>query len=238
MTMINDIQFRTDMGVQLVRSMGNDADLCQAARVSTIGTDSLHTGEASGLIDFLMRGRHGTPFEHGAMTFLIEAPIFVFREFHRHRVGWSYNEMSGRYRVLDPVFYIPAPDRPLVQVGKAGAYTFEPGSLDQQVIAVQGIRRANRTAWEEYSAMLHNGVAKEIARSVLPVNIYSSMYATCNPRSLMHFLGLRTKNHDNATFPSFPMEEIAMVADQMEAEFSRLFPLTHSAFEKNGRVAP
>jgi len=85
--------------------------------------------------------------------------------------------------------------------------------------------------------MLAAGIAREVARIVLPVTIYSSMYVTLNARSLMNFLSLRTK-HDDATFPSFPQREIEMCAELMEAEWARLMPLTHAAFQGNGRVAP
>ena len=85
--------------------------------------------------------------------------------------------------------------------------------------------------------MLAAGVAREVARSVLPVNIYSSMYVTMNARSLMNFLSLRTKREDSA-FPSFPQREIEMVAEKMEAFWRELMPATAAAFDKNGRVAP
>jgi thymidylate synthase (FAD) len=85
--------------------------------------------------------------------------------------------------------------------------------------------------------MLKDGVAREVARSVLPVGTFTSFYATCNPRSLMHFLGLRTTS-EFATFPSFPQEEIERVAMHMEAAFAEHFPLTWEAFLDNGRVAP
>lgn len=231
------IHYRQTMTVELIQSMGSDEMICKAARVSTLGSASLQTSEAQGLINFLVKNRHGSPFEHSAMTFLIEAPIFVFREFHRHRIGWSYNEMSGRYKELDPVFYVPGVDRPLVQVGKAGAYEFQPGDADQQVMVEDITNAAYDYAWDAYQTMLDDGVAKEVARIVLPVGTYSSMYATCNPRSLMHFLSLRTKR-DGSHFPSYPQREIEMVAEQMEEHFKALFPLTYEAFNLNGRVAP
>jgi thymidylate synthase (FAD) len=227
------------MTVELVQKMGDDETLCKAARVSTLGTASLETTESSGLLNFLMKGRHGSPFEHGSMTFLIEAPIFVFREFHRHRVGWSYNETSGRYRQLEPVFYVPPTNRPLKQVGKAGEYSFEPGTSEQRGLIAKAAGVCYGTAWSAYKSMLAEGVAKEVARMVLPVGIYSSMYATCNPRSLMHFLSLRTTEPSpSATFPSHPQYEIELVARQMEFIFADLFPLTTVAWNLNGRVAP
>lgn len=104
--------FRSDVTVGLVKSAASDSDVLFAARVSTAGEQSLEEvtkdpERSKGLINYLMRDRHGSPFEHNSMTFFISAPIFVFREFMRHRVGWSYNEESGRYRELEPVFYVP-----------------------------------------------------------------------------------------------------------------------------------
>ncbi|MGK5626972.1 FAD-dependent thymidylate synthase [Streptomyces sp. URMC 123] len=227
------------MDVELVQQLATDKVICMAARVSTIGNkvQDYDQGKDRGLINFLMRDRHGSPFEHGTFTFRISAPIFVVREVMRHRAGMSYNEESGRYRELEPVFYIPAGDRPLVQVGKAGQYDFEQGTFQQWFVASEAARTAYVTAWESYQSMLAAGIAREVARSVLPVGTFSTFYVTCNPRSLMHFLSLRTKS-DTARYKSFPQVEIQMVADQMEAEFKRLMPITHEMFVKHGRVAP
>jgi thymidylate synthase (FAD) len=189
------------------------------------------------LINFLMRDRHGSPFEHSSMTFLITAPIFVFREFHRHRAGWSYNEESGRYRELTPVFYVPGADRKLVQEGRPGQYIFTPGTADQHRLVNDTTRAACQHAYARYQEMLGHGIAREVARTVLPVGLYSAMYATCNARSLMHFLSLRT-THDEATIPSFPQREIEMVAEQMESLWASLMPVTHQAFNDQGRRAP
>jgi thymidylate synthase (FAD) len=231
-----------DVTVELVKSAATDADVLWAARVST-GAETL-VPEAEdlpardkGLINFLMRDRHGTPFEHGSMTFFVKAPIFVFREFQRHRVGWSYNEESGRYKELAREFYVPAENRPLQQVGKPGAYQYVDGTEEQHLLVWHELAVSYAQAWQSYQTMLQAGVAREVARMCLPVGIMSSMYATCNPRSLMHFLGLRTQ-HKDARFPSFPQREIAMVADKIEAEWARLMPVTYEAFNRNGRVAP
>jgi thymidylate synthase (FAD) len=178
-----------------------------------------------------------SPFEHNSMTYFISAPIFVFREFMRHRIGWSYNEESGRYRELRPVFYVPAPERKLVQEGKPGQYVFVDGTPEQHDLTVQRTKDACLEAYRAYQDMLAAGVAREVARTVLPVGTYSSMYATCNARSLMAFLSLRTKREDSR-FPSFPQREIEMVAERMEEEWARLMPITHAAFDANGRVAP
>lgn len=237
-----EIEFRSDVTVELVRSSAQDADVLFAARVSTKGEQSLEDVDADasrsqGLINYLLRERHGTPFEHNSMTFYVQAPIFVFREFMRHRVGYSYNEESGRYRELRPTFYVPGADRKLQQQGKPGRYEFVDGTPEQSKIVDAETRRACTEAYAAYQAMLAAGVAREVARIVLPLAIYSSMYVTLNARSMMSFLSLRTKREES-TFPSYPQREIEMVAERMEAEWARLMPITHAAFQAGGRVAP
>lgn len=233
-----EIKFRSDMTVQLVNSMARDSDVAMAARVSTVSgnhEDVVDLEKDAGLINYLMRDRHGSPFEHNAFTFYIEAPIFVFREFMRHRIA-SYNEESGRYKQLEPVFYVPDRDRDMVQVGKPGAYTFEQGTEEQWENVNLSTKYISTGAYYEYQALLEKGIAREVARMVLPVNIYSSMYVTMNARSLMNFLSLRSAAQ--GAYPSFPQAEIAWVADKMEDLFEELMPITHQAFVQNGRVAP
>lgn len=124
-----------------------------------------------------------------------------------------------------------------MQEGKPGAYDFVEGTPEQYRLMDELVRRSCVDAYEAYQQMLAAGVAREVARIVLPVTTYSSMYVTMNARALMNFLSLRTKR-DNARNPSFPQREIEMVADAMEAEWAQLMPLTHAAFEAHGRVAP
>ena len=237
----DEVRFRSDMTVELVRSSAHDSDVVFAARVSTAGEQSLEAlGEdparSAGLIRYLMRARHGSPFEHNSMTFFVEAPIFVFREFMRHRIA-SYNEESGRYRQLSAVFYVPAPERNLVQEGKPGAYDFVAGTDEQYRTVVTQTQQSCRQAYSAYLAMLDAGVAREVARGVLPVATYSSMYVTLNARSLMNFLSLRTKRA-GSHFPSYPQREIEMVAEKIEEHWAALMPITHEAFEAGGRVSP
>lgn len=240
--MSNDIEFRSYMSVELVRSSASDKDVLFSARVSTQGEKTLSDNDDNasdkdaGLINYLMRDRHGTPFEHNSMTFYVNAPIFVFREFMRHRIA-SYNEESGRYRELRPVFYVPADDRALIQTGKTGHYRFVSGTEEQHEIVKEAVLLSSVFAYSAYQDMLQAGIAREVARMVLPLNIYSSMYVTINARSLMNFLSLRTIR-EGSTFPSFPQREIEMVAEKMETYWSELMPLTFAAFNKNGRVAP
>jgi thymidylate synthase (FAD) len=229
-----EIAFRSDMTVELIDSMGGDLSVVRSARVSS-GSSSDNASRDVGLINYLMRDRHGSPFEHAVFTFRIEAPIFVFREFMRHRIA-SYNEESGRYKELEPVFYVPNEDRKLQQIGKPGAYTFEDGTYDQKRQLPTSTMRVYDEAYTAYKKMLDKGIAREVARIVLPVGIYSSMYVTMNARSLMNFLSLRSD--EQGTYPSFPQWEIAEVARQMELIFSEKMPNTHMSFVKNGRVSP
>lgn len=236
-----EIDFRHDVTVELVRSNAGDSDVVFAARVSTLGEQSLEDIDAdpersSGLINYLMRDRHGSPFEHTSMTFFVHAPIFVWREHMRHRMA-SYNEESGRYRELQPVFYVPDFERPIIQSGKPGAYEFHQGTHEQHSLVDSSIRESCAQSYENYQMMLNAGVAREVARMVLPVTIYSSAYVTMNARSLMNFLSLRRKV-EGSFFPSYPQREIEMVAELYEIQFEKLMPITHAAFEAHGRVAP
>ncbi|MDE0974466.1 MAG: FAD-dependent thymidylate synthase [Candidatus Nanopelagicales bacterium] len=235
------IEFRSDVTVELVRANASDADVVFAARVSTVGEQSLEDVDADpqrsvGLINYLMRDRHGSPFEHNSMTFFVKAPIFVWREHMRHRIA-SYNEESARYRELLPVFYVPSHERPLVQSGKPGAYEFHPGTPAQSELVERTIQESCTAAYSGYLEMLEAGVAREVARMVLPVTIYSSAYVTMNARALMNFLSLRRKV-EGSYFVSYPQREIEMVAEVYEDHFAQLMPLTHSAFNEHGRVAP
>lgn len=236
---MTEVTFKENVDVELVQCVGDDSGIAEAAWVSNYGGD-IPTEKADripGLINFLMRDRHGTPFEHNSLTFRISAPLFVFYEFHRHRVGWSYNEESARYRELDPVFYVPRMDRNLRQVGSPGKYTFELGSYEQMVRTEAAHKRAAKNAWSEYQSLLENGIAKEVARNVLPVSIFKTQYATCNVRSLLAFLSLR-RSHALSSVPTFPLDEIDLVAQAMEEAAREKFPLAFEAFDKQGRVAP
>lgn len=238
--------FASDLTAELTRIEASDAAVIAAARVSTTGAEARTSNNDSlGLIRFLMRNRHGTPFEHNSFTFYVKAPIFVFREFHRHRIGWSYNEMSGRYMELPGEFYLPPPGRTMQRVAgtKTGEYSYEANELLHRRF-LDSATRVCQDAWSEYQNALEAGVVPEVARMLLPVNTYSQMWATANARSIMAFLSLRTSRpaHSDdgewAHFPSKPMWEIEQVADRIEAAFSQAMPHTHAAFVECGRVAP
>ena len=227
-----------DKGHLELQDCSSDGDLSvvNAARVSFLSESDEMSERDEGLVKFLMRERHGTPFEHNYFKFRVKAPLFVFREWHRHRVGHSYNEWSARYSQLAPEFYIPDVDTVLTQTGKPGAYTYSPLSQDgfdgpehaQQF--VDWLKDASQLAYSMYEQSLEMGVAKQQARLFLPVNIYSEMIWTCNSRSLMHFLSLR-----NAPNAQMEIREYARVA---EGFFFDVMPVTAQAFVDSGRVAP
>lgn len=234
--------------VRLKAALSSDTDVIEAMLVSTHGgeteafvADLIEKGgpdALGGRINWLMKDRHGSPFEQTHFKFFVDAPIAVFREHHRHRIGWSYNEVSGRYRVLEPRFYIPPVERPLVQVGKAGSYTFEPGTPEQYDFMQRKLLTSFKQSYEHYQHLLDGGIAKEVARGVLPVYLMTSMYAACNARSMMAFLSLRTYEPE-AHFVSHPMWEIDMLVARLYEDVLKLhMPLTWAAFNQNGRVAP
>lgn len=236
--MDEEITFRSDMKVEMMDFMGTDETIIKSAKISTAKDETV--GAMSDevkkkFINFLAEGRHGSPFEHVVFTFRIEAPIFVFRELFRHRIA-SPNEMSARYTEMKPVFYEPDNQRPIVQVGKPGQYTFEHGSPRQELDVSLYHQAAYTEAWFCYSRMLENGLAREVARSVLPVGIYSEAYFTINLRSLTNLLSLRTEERTHSTYPSYPQYEIARVADKMEKYMQMVVPIAYSAWNTNGRV--
>ena len=221
------INLRSDFPVNLMDRMGSDKTIVNAARVSFLNDDLdqadwMLTGKDRGLIHFLMREKHMSPFEHTSLTFRIEAPIFVWREFMRHRT-LSYNEQSGRYTEFKPDFYVIPSERPVVQTGKPGAYTFEPSPLVNDSARVE-LKEAYKDTWAAYERMLSQGVAKEVARMALPVSIYSSAYVTGNLRNWFQFLTLR--NAPQAQW------EIRQVAKSIEDKVALAFPAAFEAYKE------
>ena len=214
--------------VALDGALASDLAVVNGARVSFNQEADEMTDRDAGLIRFLMRERHGSPFEHGYFRFLVKAPIFVVREHHRHRAGHSYNEWSGRYSKLEAEFYVP--DYVRTQVGKPGAYSFEPVDEETREATRREIAENAERAFEAYERLLDLEIAKEVARAVLPLSTYTKYYWSCNPRSLMHFCGLR--NHESAQY------EIQQYAAAAESFLAEKMPVTHAAFVANDRVAP
>lgn len=210
--------------VALKKCNASDVDVAYAAWVSNFGDEAEErdTTDVSKLINFLYKNRHMSPFEHGSFTFFIDTPIFVAREFMRHRT-WSYNETSGRYKELEGRFYMAPDDRPLKQVGRIGNYSFVAGDENQNRVKRWATARAYGLSWRMYKVMLRVGIAKEVARNVLPVGTMTQFYATANPRNVMQFLQLR---NDPAA-----LKEIRDVAVEIEAAFAEAMPLTYAAYK-------
>jgi thymidylate synthase (FAD) len=225
----NAIQVLDHGFVRLDDAMASDLSVANSARVS-FGRRKTEMDESDeGLIRFLMRDRHGTPFEHNAFRFHIRAPIFVAREWFRHRVG-SFNEFSMRYAKATDDFYVPEPDDVRTQVGKPGAYSFEPVDPELAEQTREELRAAYEQAYATYERLVEAGVARELARAVMPVGAYTEFYWTVNARTLMNFVALRA--HETA------QREIRRYAEAVETFFAEQMPVTHAAFVANDRVAP
>lgn len=215
--------------VRLVDFMGGDTRVDQAAGISLDQYDrERDEAQVRRLIRYMLKHRHGTPFEHSVFTFYIRAPLFVVREWMRHRVG-SYNEVSGRYSELPFVVFEPEARSPVVE----GVGANKQGSViapELQGIVDTQSRKATLAAYNAYESMLEAGVAREVARVVLPLNLYTAFVWTVNARSLMNFISLRG-NVD-------AQKEIRDYALALEELFAEKMPITYEEFITNGAVAP
>lgn len=212
--------------VRLVNHMGDDLSIVRSARVSYDAewrtSDDADKDER--LIHYMMRNRHTSPFESVNFTFEVKAPIFVFRQWHRHRT-WSYNEISARYSQLPEEFYVPKPEH----IGKQSKRNkqmrdMEEGVSDHDTISANQIRIACETAFIRYNSLLKAGVPRELARLVLPVATYSHMFATVDLHNLFHFLRLRL--HEHAQY------EIRVYAEAMLKLIEPIVPVSVAAFQE------
>ncbi|MEI8104320.1 MAG: FAD-dependent thymidylate synthase [Actinomycetes bacterium] len=215
--------------VRLDAAMADDLSVANAARVSFARRKDELDDADEGLIRFLMRDRHGTPFEHNAFRFHVRCPIFVAREWFRHRIG-SFNEFSLRYAKATDDFYVPDVADVRTQVGKPGAYTFEPVDAALAQRTRDEMQAVYEQAFATYERLVEAGVARELARSVLPVGAYTQFYWTLNARALMNFVSLRNSE--------FAQLEIRRYAEVVESFLADLMPVTHAAFVANARTAP
>lgn len=261
-----EIKLTSEITVEYIDHMGDDSRILSAARASTRGATSADEvaftpNELAGTINYLMKHRHGSPFEHGCLTVFVHAPIFVWREWHRHRIGFSYNEESGRYKTLDPVFYVPDADRPMLKVDgwKPGRPKFLKCKDSETVLEIHAnLEKSYALAYQTYQDNLALGIDPGLARDCLPVGIYSSCWVTCNPRSIMSFLSLRTHSPEGIKSThrwedeqgnvqefeyakgnlSYPLHEIEAAARQLESIFEQCWPITYKAWIDNARIAP
>ena len=215
--------------MRLDDAMADDLSVVNAARVSFARRKETMDDSDEGLVRFLMRERHGTPFEHNSFRFHVRCPIFVAREWFRHRVG-SFNEFSMRYARATDDFYLPAPEDVRSQVGKPGAYSFEtvdPELAEQTRAALEDVYEQ---AYATYERLVEAGVARELARCALPVGAYTEFFWTVNARALMNFVSLRAAEA--------AQREIRRYAEAVERFLAERMPVTHAAFVANDRTAP
>ena len=215
--------------VRLDESMASDLSVVNAARVSFARRKEEMDDSDRGLIRFLLRERHGTPFEHNAFRFHVRAPIFIAREWFRHRVG-SFNEFSMRYAKATDDFYVPEAKDVRTQVGKPGSYSFEPVDAELAETTREELRAVYDAAYAAYERLVEQGVARELARAVMPVGSYTEFYWTVNARSLMNFVSLRAAET--------AQREIRRYADACEQFLADEMPITYEAFVDAGRVGP
>lgn len=222
--------------IGLVDMMGNDHRIAEAAWVSYGKQDS--DKPIDGVINYMMKHKHGTPFEHAVLTFYVKAPIFVAREWMRHRIG-SFNEISGRYVKFEPEFYVPKNFRVKGSTNKQGsifpteewAHENEWRDLkDFDTSMAEDLTNAYSRVYDRYLELLEYGVANEQARLVLPVGLYTQFYWTVNLRALFNFCNLRSA--ENAQW------EIQQYSKEIEKILETKIPIAYQAWENNGRVAP
>lgn len=215
--------------VRLDAAEASDLSVVNGARVSFLQMKEGMDAKDAGLIRFLMRENHASPFEHNFFRFHVRCPMAVAREWMRHR--WSsFNEHSLRYSSAIDDFYVPEAAQIRTQVGKPGAYHFEPVGEELAARTQDLLTKQYQEAWNTYQELLELGVARELARLVLPVGIYTEFYWSVNARALMNFIALR--NADQA------MWEIRQFGIVVEEFFAAAMPVTHAAFVEFGRKAP
>lgn len=226
---MTEITFKSDMDVEYVDHMGSDETIARAARVST-GRDQLEQGKIEGLIGYLIREGHTSTLEHCSLTVRVHAPIFVHRQLMTHRT-LSKNSESGRYKELEPVFYMPPVERPLYNAGSGahpdlthGEDEIHEGLLSHEVSHAH--QQAARSSWILYDSMIRVGVATEVARNVLPVSLYTSAYLTGNLLGWFNFLRLRDGSQGH------PQYEIQEVAKKVALLIEEHYPIAYAAWLK------
>lgn len=208
--------------VRLVDHIGSDLSIVRAARVS-FNAEPRQDGSDNKLIHYLLKNQHTSPFESVNFTFDIKAPIFIFRQWHRHRT-WSYNEVSARYTELPEEYYVPAYDKITTQsTSNKQARTTEEHPRSGELQALINISCVD--SFRTYKRMLEMGCPRELARSVLPVATYSHMFASVDLHNLFHFLKLRLHSH--------AQYEIRVYAEAILSLIEGIVPVAVEAFKQH-----
>jgi thymidylate synthase (FAD) len=210
--------------VRLVDYMGGDQRIVQAARVS-YGTGTKTYRQDRGLIHYLIRNWHTSPFEQVQLTFHTKMPIFVARQWVRHRTA-RLNEISGRYSVMKDEFYLPEPEQIRYQSeSNKQARSEECLPIGEAREIIRSMEREQKEVYANYQAMLEQGVARELARSNLPLSLYTEWYWQIDLHNLFHFLALRADAH--------AQYEIRVYAEAMAKCAQAVAPLAYEAFEEH-----
>lgn len=241
-------EFTSEIIVNPIDCLGSDKDIAKAALVlDPLGElpeeykdKDKWEKKVDGIINYMLKHKHGSAYEHNCIRLYVDAPIVVWREWHRHRIGFSYNEESGRYSVLRPKCYIPPRDRPMMKVDEwkpARPKFTRCEDEDTYTNLCESMKVHYRACYQGYQYHLSLGVDPGLARNCLPVEQFSRCWVTCNLRSALHYLSLRTFEPD-AKFVSYPLYEIEVAARKLEEFVKEKFPITYKHFNANGRVAP
>jgi thymidylate synthase (FAD) len=220
----NEIKVLDHGLVRLIDSMGTDLSIVRAARVSYDAEWRAGENQKSDhrLIHYLMRNRHTSPFEAVTFTFEVKAPIFVLRQWHRHRT-FSYNEVSARYTELPEEFYVPQLDKLTTQSSDNKQMRTNEQHPNAEILQEE-MEHVCRTAFTTYHGLLANGCPRELARSVLPLATYSHMFTTVDLHNLFHFIRLRI--HDHSQY------EIRVYAEAMLELTEAIVPVAVAAFKE------
>jgi thymidylate synthase (FAD) len=207
--------------VRLVDAMGSDLSVVNAARVS-FGKrkDTFEEGDVK-LINYLAKHEHTSPFRHAYLQFHVKAPIFVFRQWMKHQVGCSWNEISGRYvEFPDDEYFVPAAFRQQAKVNKQGSE----GEIEAEnrEAALAAYLDACRNSVAQYKAMLELGVCREQARCVLPLGLYSEVYWTTSLQAVAHFIRLRSESHAQWEIQEYARAVRALMEDRFPASLKAL----------------
>lgn len=205
--------------VRLVDSMGDDSSIVQAARIS-YNQGLKNPKEDEALIRYMMRHHHMTPFEMVEFKFHVKMPIFVARQWHRHRTA-SINEVSGRYTALKDEFYVPE-EKDITKQSGSNKQGGSDESLEDSYFLKKGFYLEQQEIYEGYKEKIKTGLRKELARINLPVSLYTEFYWKVNLRNLLHFLGLRMDSH--------AQYEIREYADKMGLIVNDIVPIAYQCF--------